>query len=268
MREVVLRVQRAALDEVLDRLLPLVPGGVREVPSEGSEVELLLRGDELPALERLAAVVTPAPYELSERRVSDDWRERRQADYRVQPIGGRLVIRPTWASAPDPRLIDISVADSGAFGVGAHPTTRACLELLLDLAPAGAFADLGCGTGVLAILASRLGWAPVVALDFQPTSVEAARENAARNGAPVDVRLTDLVGQPPPPADGFAANVPTEVHIAIASRWRGHAPPTGLVSGFGPDAAERVMAAYASCGLQEQRRVERVGWVIAELGRP
>ena len=59
MREVVLRVQRAKLDEILDRLLPIVPGGVREVPSEGSEVELLLRGDELPPLERLAAVVAP-----------------------------------------------------------------------------------------------------------------------------------------------------------------------------------------------------------------
>ena len=267
MREVVLRVQRATLDEILDRLLPIVPGGVREVPSEGSEVELLLRGDELPPLERLAAVVAPAPYEIAERRVSDDWRERRQADYREDPIGGRLVIRPAWAPAPDRQLIDISVADSGAFGVGAHPTTRVCLELLLDLAPAGTFADLGCGTGVLAILASRLGWAPVVALDFQPASVEAARENAARNGAPVDVRLTDLVDQSPPPANGFTANVPTEVHVAIASHWRGHAPPTGLVSGFGPDAAERVMAAYASCGLQERRRVERVGWVIAELGR-
>jgi ribosomal protein L11 methyltransferase len=267
MREVVLRVQRAALDEVLDRLLPVVPGGVREVPSEGSEVELLLRGDELPALERLAAVVTPAPYELAERRVSDDWRERRQADYRVQPIGGRLAIRPTWAPAPDPRLIDISVADSAAFGVGAHPTTRACLELLLELAPAGAFADLGCGTGVLAILASRLGWAPVIALDFHPASVDAARENAARNGAPIDVRLTDLVGQPPPPAAGFAANVPPEVHAAIASNWRAQAPATGLVSGFGAEAAEQVMAAYASCGLHERRRVQRVGWVIAELGR-
>ena len=86
-------------------------------------------------------------------------------------------------------------------------------------------------------------------------------------GAPVDVRLTDLVGQPPPPADGFAANVPTEVHVAIASHWGGHAPPSGLVSGFGPDAAARVMAAYASSGLQERRRVERGGWVIVELGR-
>jgi ribosomal protein L11 methyltransferase len=267
MREVVLRVQRATLDEVLDRLLPIVPGGVREVPSESSEVELLLRGDELPALERVAAVVTPASYEIAERRVSDDWRERRQADYRVQPIAGRLVIRPSWAPAPDPLLIDISVAESGAFGVGAHPTTRACLELLLELAPSGTFADLGCGTAVLAILASRLGWAPVIALDFQPESVEAARENAARNEAPIDVRLADLVGQPPPRAAGFAANVPPPVHAAIASHWRDRAPASGLVSGFGADAAEQVMAAYASCGLQARRRVQRAGWVVAELGR-
>ena len=65
-----------------------------------------------------------------------------------------------------------------AFGTGAHHTTRLCLELLLEREPAGALADWGCGTGVLAIAAARLGWDPVLACDWEAASVEATRENA------------------------------------------------------------------------------------------
>ena len=82
---------------------------------------------------------------------------------------------------------------AGAFGTGAHPTTRMCLELLLDMEPGGPFADLGCGAGVLAIAAARLGWAPVIAVDHEPQSVDATRRNAERNGAAVDALELDLL---------------------------------------------------------------------------
>ena len=78
--------------------------------------------------------------------------------------------------------IDLVIDPGQAFGTGAHHTTRLCLELLLELEPAGAFADWGCGSGVLAIAAARLGWAPVLACDSDPAAVEATRENAAVNG--------------------------------------------------------------------------------------
>ena len=70
----------------------------------------------------------------------------------------------------------------GAFGTGAHPTTRGCLELLLELEPGGGLADLGCGSGVVAIAGARLGWAPVYGLDFDARSVGATERNAERNG--------------------------------------------------------------------------------------
>ncbi len=266
MREVVLRVQASALEDVLDRLLPIVPGGVRELPA-GPDVELLIRGDGLPSLETLAAAVSPAPYEISERRVPDDWRQRRLADYRPQIISGRLVVRPDWAPVPPSGLIDIALADAAAFGEGEHPTTLGCLRWLLELKPAGAFADLGCGSGVLAILASRLGWSPVVAIDFQQVSVEAAQRNIAGNDVAVEVALSDLRSDDPPAANGFAANVPAEVHGAVAARWRAEAPGAGLVSGFGAAEAEQVLAAYGAIGLRERRRMQRIGWVVAELGR-
>jgi len=268
MREVVLRVPAHALDDVLDRILPLVPDGVRESAVPPSEVELRMRGPQLPSLASIARAVGTLPFRISEHAVSDDWQERRLAEYEADPIGGRLVVRPPWAPPPGSGLIDIVLEEGGAFGVGTHPTTRTCLELLLDLPPAGSFTDLGCGSGVLAILASRLGWWPVTALDVQAASVAAAQANAVRNAVEIQAGVCDLSRESALPAAGFAANVPAAVHLAIASSWRkGETPGAGLVSGFGPHQAAAVAEAYAASGLREGRRHVLHGWVVAELAR-
>jgi ribosomal protein L11 methyltransferase len=260
-REVVLTVPRLAVEDVLDRLLLVVPGGVREQRA-GRHVELRMRGEGVPAASEIERAVGRWPHKLSEHQVSDDWRERRLADYEPDVIGGRLVVRPEWAPAPEAGLIDIALGEGAAFGGGTHPTTRTCLELLLELAPSGAFADLGCGTGVLAILAARLGWAPVVAVDVQPGSVVAAHINAERNGVTVEARVADLSTQAPPPAGGIAANVPAELHELIASALPDPIPEAGLLSGFGPEDVPAVLAAYGHRGLSEARRVERLGWAV------
>src|SRR6185503_14629571 len=96
-------------------------------------------------------------------------------------IGGRLWLRPSWE---EPRVgaIDLVVDPGRAFGTGAHPTTRLCLELLLELEAAGEasgpLVDLGTGSGVLAIAAAKLGWAPVRGYDHEAASIEAAAANA------------------------------------------------------------------------------------------
>jgi ribosomal protein L11 methyltransferase len=267
MREVVLSVPAVALEEVLDRLLPIVPGGVRERPLGAHNLELRMRGEAVPTLAALSAALDRVPHQIREHEVSDDWRERRLAEYSSDAIGGRLVVRPPWAPAPDPELVDIVLAESSSFGSGLHPTTRACLELLLELEPGGSFADLGCGSGVLAIVAGRLGWAPLVAVDVQPLSVQTARENAARNDIQIETAVADLLRAPAPMADGFAANVPAAVHTSIASGWEAATPSAGLISGFGESEADVVIDGYARCGLRERRRLAREGWVVAELRR-
>jgi ribosomal protein L11 methyltransferase len=268
MREVIIRVPAQALDEVLDRVLPVVPDGVREVPLARGRVELRMLGPHLPPLRDIARAVKPVPFQISERTVPDDWRQRRLADYSPEPIGGRLVVRPPWAPPAGDGLIDLVLEESGAFGAGTHPTTRTCLELLLDLAPAGSFVDLGCGSGVLAIVAARLGWSPVTALDIQPVSVESTRANAAAAGVALHADVADLSREPAPPAVGFAANVPPVVHAGIAASWRdSREPQRGLASGFGPTHADAVAACYATCGLGERRRHVQQGWVVMELAR-
>jgi ribosomal protein L11 methyltransferase len=267
MREVVLRVPASALEDVLDRLLPIVPGGVRERPLGEHNLELRMRGEIVPALAQLSNALGPLPHQIREHEVSDDWRERRLAEYSSDVIGGRIVVRPPWAPAPDPGLIDVVLAESSAFGSGMHPTTRACLELLLELEPEGSFADLGCGSGVLAIVAARLGWGPLIAIDVQPLSVQTARENADRNGTEIEIDVADLLRVHAPTADGFAANLPAAVHARIAAGWHAEAPRAGLLSGFGEGEADAVIGGYKPCGLRERRRLTRDGWVVAEVRR-
>jgi ribosomal protein L11 methyltransferase len=265
MREIVVRVPAAAVEDVLDRLLPIVPGGVRET-RRGSQVELTMRGDELPALREIQRLVGRVPHRLKEREAADDWRERRLADYEPNLIAERLLVRPDWAPSPEPGVLDVVLSESSAFGVGAHPTTRVCLGLLLELEPTGSFADLGCGTGVLAITAAKLGWKPVAAVDVQPEAVEATRANAALNGVAIEPTLLDLSAAPPPAATGFAANVPAELHAKLAPALAESAR-AAVVSGFtAPDAAD-VLETYAARGLDTRRRVDSAGWTVARLER-
>ncbi len=268
MREIVLRVPASALDDVLDRVLPLLPAGVRQAELPGGRVELRMRGTDLPGIELMARAVASVPHEITEESISDDWRERRLADYRPRVIGERLLVRPPWAPAADPELLDVVLEESSAFGAGTHPTTRVCLELLLMMKPGGAFADLGSGSGVLAIVARALGWDPVIAVDVTPRSVEAAAANAAANGVRVETRVGDLLHEPPPPAEGFAANVPSAVHRALAAAWRRTGPPSqGLISGVDVEQVADVIEAYAACGLIETARRETHAWVVSSLAR-
>jgi ribosomal protein L11 methyltransferase len=270
MREVIVRFSVHALDDVLDRILPIVPDGVREAPAPRGQVELRMSGPHLPALREIAQAVRPTPFQISERAVADDWRERRLADYQAHPIGDRLIVRPPWAPAPPAGMIDIVLEEGGAFGAGTHPTTRKCLELMLDMTPVASFADLGCGSGVLAILAGLRGFSSLTAVDVQPGSVEATRVNAARAGVQIDVlAVADLSREPAPPAESFAANVPPAVHAGIASSWRDVAEPrVGLLSGFAPDDAAAVVSGYAACGFTETQRHVAQGWVVSEVSRP
>jgi ribosomal protein L11 methyltransferase len=265
MREVSLEIPADALEDVLDRLLLIAPGGVREI-ERGATVELRMRGERVPPVAEIDRTVGRWPHRIEERTVPDDWRERRLADYVPDVIGGRVLVRPHWAPPPrDPSVIDVVLGESAAFGAGTHPTTRTCLEQLLELEPAGSFADLGCGTGVLAITAARLGWEPVVAVDVQPGSVEAARVNASANRAVVTATVMDLLADQPPSADGIAANVPAWLHARLAASMPAPPPAVMLLSGFVHAEAAGVFELYTARGLRARRQLDAHGWVVAVL---
>src|SRR6266540_1851807 len=149
--------------------------------------------------------------------IAGDWRDRWKEFHRPVRVGP-LWIGPSWHEPPaDATTI---VIDPGrAFGTGAHPTTRLCVELLLELEPSSVV-DLGCGSGILAIVAAKLGFAPVVALDADENAVTATAQNAAANGVSVDARRVDILAKEAPAAELALANITRPALEALAPRLR------------------------------------------------
>ena len=136
--------------------------------------------------------------------------------------------------------------------------------------PRGPFLDLGCGSGVLAIAAARLGWDPVVALDYDPASVRAAADNAHVNGVQIEVARYDLRVDPVTVAPTVAANLLRPLLLAWASRLAATAvavPETVIASGLLVGEADEVAGAFAGVGLVESRRLESGEWAALLLSR-
>jgi len=136
--------------------------------------------------------------------VAPGWEERWRRFHHGISIGP-LWVGPPWESPPAGSLL-VSIDPGRAFGTGAHPTTRLCLGLL-DALPRGSLLDVGCGSGVLAIAAARLGFAPVVAVDVADAAVAATETNAALNRAAVEARQLDALADELPYADVAVANI-------------------------------------------------------------
>jgi ribosomal protein L11 methyltransferase len=243
MRRLAITLPAAAAADAVDALVELLPRGVHERRLADGRVEVSFyeHAAALPPRAAIEAAAGAAGWREDE--VPDDPLERRLRFGRGWEVAGRLRVRsPHDPPGDGPELVIESVA--GAFGTGAHPTTRMCLELLLGLAPGGPFADLGCGAGVLAIAAARLGWDPVLAIDHEPQSVAATRRNAERNATAVEAIELDLSAVAPPPAPTIAANVPPAIHAAVAARL---APAVARViaSGFVASEHDAVVALYA-----------------------
>ena len=262
------RVRRDQAELVLAELLELAPGGVEEVDVDADVVEYAVYGapGELPALPDLEASAGGALVEVVTTEVADDWSQRWREFHRPVVIGDRMTVRPPW----EPRLtnsIDLVIDPGQAFGTGTHATTRLCLEILLELPdPSGAFVDLGCGSGVLAIAAARLGYAPVLALDNDPASVAATAENAAANRVSVDVRRFDLRSEDVPTAGTVTANLLGPLLRSWAPRLA--TPPTRLIaSGLLIAEADGIAEAFAAAGLRETDRRVAGEWGALLLER-
>ena len=274
-------------EAVLAQLLELVPDGVEEVgwvadpaaPGREAEeaagfYEYAVYGPpgELPEVPELEAAAGDGLVEISSTEIPDDWADRwRDFHEPVVVAGGRIVVRPSWETgrpAPDPAIpgreaeelagIDVVIDPGQAFGTGAHATTGMSLELLVELADRGAagpLADLGTGSGVLAIAAAKLGFAPVLACDSELAAVEAAAANAAANGVEIEVQRLNLRRSPPPPAPTLVANLTAPLLREVAARIED--PPEAMVcSGLLAAEVGEVAAALGAAGLEpaEERR--------------
>jgi ribosomal protein L11 methyltransferase len=288
------RVKREQAEIVLAELLELAPAGVEEVAVGAEEVEYAVYGapGELPALPALDAIVGEALVEISTSEVADDWRERWKEFHRPvlieAPSGAgeaqrrvpSLHVRPPWEApshlAPA-RVCEIVIDPGQAFGTGAHASTRLCLELLLALCaeqqPEGGLLDVGTGSGVLAIAAAMLGFRPILGLDNESESVQAARQNAEVNGVGIDVRRFDLRNEALPWIDSgsgpdasarppivMTANLLRPLLIDLA-RMIPRAPAHLIAGGLLVHEADEIADVFATAlGMRERERRERGEW--------
>jgi ribosomal protein L11 methyltransferase len=239
---VVVEVPHTLADETAMRLLELSPGGLEVSSSDDSTVLAVYveAGDEGP----LQAAFPTARFG----EVAPGWEDAWKDFHHPVEVGG-VWIGPPWTSPP-PGLPAVVIDPGLAFGTGAHPTTRLCLELVAGQ-PRGKLLDVGCGSGVLSIAAVRLGFDPVIAIDDDPIAVEVARANAAVNGVALDVRLSDGITDPLPPADIAVVNVLLGPVTSILGRL---GTPVAVTSGYLATEQPQVD------GWQPLARLELDGW--------
>jgi ribosomal protein L11 methyltransferase len=262
-------------ERVLAELVELAPGGVEEERGEGY-VEYAIYGPpgELPELPDVEAAAGEGLVAIETTEIPDDWADRWRDFHQPAWIGGRLVVRPSWIEDAIPGAdLEIVIDPGRAFGTGAHATTALCLELLLELADSssrrGPVCDLGTGSGVLAIAAAKLGFAPVSAYDHEPAAIAAAAANAALNGVSVATERINLRERAAPPAPLWLANLTAPLLLEVAAHLPtpAVAPSRLILSGMLTDEVERVGAAFGSAGHRIGAARERGEWAALLLER-
>jgi len=267
------RAPAEAAERVLAAMSELAPEGFEQVDGDGY-VEFALYGapGELPELPEGEAEVAGVTVSVSGSEVPDDWEERWKRFHVPILIGGELYVRPPWEEPPlRPGVHDIAIDPGRAFGTGTHPTTRLCLELLLelrdDLGPGRSLVDLGCGSGVLSIAASKLGFGPVTAVDSDREAIAATDRNARANAVRLDrLERVNLREQLPPGADVVVANLTRPLLIRIAGLLHTEPPRALVLSGLLDHEGDELASAFAP--LVERRRINLRGWTAVELRRP
>jgi len=196
------------------------------------------------AAKRAGLARTPAF--RTERIEDEDWVQVTQAQFAPIQVAERLWIVPSWCEPPDPHALNIVLDPGLAFGTGSHPTTWLCIEWLARrLAGGERVLDYGCGSGLLAIAAMKLGAGAALGIDIDPDAVTAARANAARNDA--EARFQDTLAPLDMNADLVVANILANPLKVLAPLLAAHTRDGGRIAlaGLLVPQVDDVTAAYA-----------------------
>ena len=195
-----------------------------------------------------------------------DWVRLTQSQFAPIHIGKNIWVVPSWHEAPDPDALILELDPGLAFGTGSHPTTRLCMEWLeAHPAPGKTVLDYGCGSGILAMVAKKLGAAQVAGVDIDPQAIESARDNGVRNQCEVDYFLPDTFAQSQyanQRFDAVVANILSSPLKLMAPMLSGRVADGGslILSGVLARQAEEVAAAYAPF-IKLGVWAEQDGWV-------
>ena len=226
------------------------PGSVNTPGWMHSRVVVLLEPDaDIDALlaEAGAAIgLTEVPAYSVENVAEQNWVQLTQSQFDPIRVSERLWIVPSWHETPDPAAVNLILDPGMAFGTGSHPTTRLCLEWLeRNVSEACTVLDYGCGSGILAIAAARLGAGHVAGVDIDPQAVEAARANAERNG--VTALFADSATPVAGEYDVVVANILSNPLRVLAPAICAHVRSGGklALSGILREQIDEIIAIYA-----------------------
>ena len=228
----------------------------RDVESPLAEMRIYFEeGDPRPALARALEIVGCEAEIKSEEVAEEDWRFSYRRHFKTELVSPHILVQPEWE-----RLAVIKFDPGLAFGTGRHETTKACLQYIDELAPATnheprpSFLDMGCGSGILSIAASKLGYAPVRGFDVDPDAVAASQENAAKNGVEAEFFRHALGGRGQGPlesADLVVANILGPLLIRFADEIVPCVKRHLVVSGILNELYPEVLAAYEARSFRE-----------------
>ena len=247
--------------------MPLMPG-TPPLPA-GQGRALAHFAERVAAVDSAASLGAEPPVEVPE----EDWTALWRAHHHTIKAGPRSWVRPPWEEAPGSG-VSVVIEPGMAFGTGSHPTTALCLERcdeLLAEFPGGDVLDVGTGSGVIALLAKKLGAGRVAATENDEVALRAAREGAALNGLDgIEWRLTGNPADVPGRFRIVIANILLNTLEELAPAIAGKVAPGGrlVLSGLLAAQGGEAERAYVTQGLRPAARKEREGWVRVELLRP
>jgi len=253
-----LEVERAAAEAFSDALLE---AGAQSVALEAGQVcailELQANPESLVAAAAHAAGIAP-PRFSSGHLEDQDWVRLTQAQFAPVAIGERLWVGPSWHRAPDGRVA-VRIDPGLAFGTGSHPTTRLVLSFLENTVRGGErVLDYGCGSGILAIAAAKLGATQVDAVDLDPEALETTRNNALANGVVLNAAAPERLA--PARYDLVVSNILAAPLIVLAPLLARRGARIAL-SGILETQADEVARAYRPW-LEMRVGAQSEGWAL------
>ena len=204
--------------------------------------------------------------------IGEEWREKWKSFFRPTRVGTKIVVRPPWEpKSGKPSDIDVIIEPGMAFGTGLHETTRLCIRAIEEcMADGDSVLDVGCGSGILSVIAAKLGACNIHAIDVDADAVRTTRENAEQNAVGATISATNIaLADITESYELVIANILSHILIPLSADLARVVRPGGtlLLSGILDEQADRVATTFARCALVLEEQRQDGEWISMQWSR-